>query len=331
MSMLAFIALSAFFATGLSASRSAQDGGGPVRVERTEEAMGSWFALVLEGQDRAALEAAADAAFGEVHRLDRLLSNYNPATEWSRVNREAAAGPVRVSSELFDLLSACQEYSRLSEGAFDVTVGPLMKLWGFYRGEGALAPNRMVVDALGRVGYQHLVLDAQRRSVAFRRPGIEMDPGGIGKGYAVDRMVAVLRAHGVRAALVSAAGSSIYGLGAPAEQPKGWRISVSAPRDRNASVAEVFLKDFSISTSGSTEKFFRANGRIYSHIIDPRTGYPAEGTSSVSVVAERALDSEAWTKPYFINGRSWTVANRRRDQRVFFCDDAKTVTCSWVP
>jgi thiamine biosynthesis lipoprotein len=306
------------------------DASGIVRLERTDEAMGSWFALVLHGPDRARLEAAADAAFDEVHRLDRLLSNYKPDSEWSRLNRDAATRPIGVSAELFELLTACLEYSRQSDGAFDITVGPLMKVWGFYRDEGALPPRSKVTNARGDVGYRHLVLDAQTRTARFLRPGVELDPGGIGKGYAVDRMVSVLREHGTRIALVSAAGSSMYGLGAPPDDARGWRIPISAPGDPARSVAEVFLKDLSVSTSGSYEKFFRAEGRVYSHILDPRTGYPARGASSVSVIAARAMDTEAWTKPYFVNGRAWTAANKREDHRVLFCDDAPNVACSWI-
>jgi thiamine biosynthesis lipoprotein len=310
-----------------------QDGGRPadlVRLERTDEAMGSWFALVLYGTDRAGLEAAAEAAFEEVHRLDRLLSNYRAASEWSGVNRDAARRPVRVSDELYDLLSACLEYSRLSEGAFDLTVGRLVKLWGFHKGEGALPRQSDVSAALEHVGYRHVALCAADHTVRLLRPGVVLDPGGIGKGYAVDRMVSVLRDRGIARALVSAAGSSIYGLGAPPDQPAGWRVSIKVPGEVGPRVEVVHLENASVSTSGSYEKFFRADGRTFSHIIDPRTGYPARGASSVSVLASRALDSEAWTKPYFINGRAWTAAHRRPDHRVYFCDDARDVSCAWV-
>ena len=168
--------------------------------------MGSSFSLVLFGPDRPGLESAAAAAFAEAHRLDRLLSNYLAESEWSAMNREAASRPVRVTPELFALLSDCLEYSRMSDGAFDITVGPLMKVWGFYKGEGGLPQPKEVKDALNRVGYRHVQLDPGRRTVRFARPGMDLDPGGIGKGYAVDRMVEVLKQAGVRIALVSAIG-----------------------------------------------------------------------------------------------------------------------------
>jgi thiamine biosynthesis lipoprotein len=300
------------------------------RVELSDEAMGSTFSVVLYGHDRRQLETAADAAFDEVHRLDRLLSNYKPDSEWSEVNRTAGVRPVKLSAELFRLLSDCMAYSRQSDGAFDITVGPLMKVWGFYKGEGALPRPSEVTDALTRVGHRHVRLDAAARTIHFDRPGVELDPGGIGKGYAVDRMVEILKRTGVHIALVSASGSSIYGMGAPPGEPAGWRITIRAPDDPHASAAEVLLKDMSLSTSGSYEKFFWADGRTYAHIIDPRTGYPAQGTASVSVLAPRTIDSEAWAKPFFINGRTWTAAHTPVNFRVFACDDGKPSTCSWI-
>jgi FAD:protein FMN transferase len=302
-----------------------------VRVEQNDEAMGSTFSVVLHGSDKIELERAADAAFAEVHRLDRLLSNYRPDSEWSAVNRTAGLRPVKVSTELFQLLSECMTYSRQSDGAFDITVGSLMKVWGFYKGEGVLPRAADVTDALTRVGHRHVRLDAGAQTIQFDRLGMELDPGGIGKGYAVDRMVEVLKRRGVRIALVSASGSSIYGMGAPPTDPAGWRIPIRDPADPQKSAAEVFLKDMSLSTSGSYEKFFWAEGRTYAHIIDPRTGYPAQGTASVSVMAPRTIDGEAWAKPYFINGRAWTAANKPDHVRVFVCDGARQQqTCAWV-
>lgn len=301
------------------------------KIEQSDDAMGSTFSVVLYGAQRAPLETAAEAAFAELHRLDRMLSNYLPASEWSAVNREAATHPVNVSPELFDLLAACLRYSRESGGAFDITVGPLMKVWGFYKGEGALPPPAEVSRVLALIGYRHVLLDSGSRTVQFDRAGVELDPGGIGKGYAVDRMVQVLKAHGVSIALVSGAGSSIYGLGAPPDQEDGWRITIRDPRNPHREATHVELKNMSLSTSGSYEKFFRAEGKTYSHIMDPRTGYPAQGTASVSVLAPRTLDSEAWAKPYFIHGLAWTAAHKSRDFRVYFCADKKQTACAWIP
>jgi thiamine biosynthesis lipoprotein len=302
-----------------------------VRVEADDEAMGTTFSLTLYGKDRAALNAAAAAAFAELHRLDAMLSNYRPESEWSEVNRTAALRPVRVSPELFRLFTDCLRYSKESGGTFDITVGPLMKIWGFYQGEGLLPRATDVAGALRLVGYPHVQLDPASHTVRFDRPGVELDPGGVGKGYAVDCMTGVLRAHGVSAALVSAGGSSIYAMGAPPGNPQGWKIRIRAPEDPHRSAADVMLRDMSLSTSGSYEKFFFAEGRTYSHIMDPRTGYPAQGTSAVSVLAPRTIDSEVWTKPYFILGRAWVAAHRPKEFKVFLCDDTSRHTCAWIP
>jgi len=301
-----------------------------LRLEKSADAMGSTYSIAIYGNDRVEMEAAVDAAFDEVHRLDEMLSNYKPDSEWSEVNRHAAERPMKISPELFQLLSACVAYSRESEGAFDISVGPLMKVWGFYKGSGHLPHRPEVLAALTKVGYRHIHLDAAAQTVWFDRPGVELDPGGIGKGYAVDRMVDVLRQKGFSIALVAGSGSSIYGMGAPPEEPKGWRVEIRDPRDSHKAAAEVFLKDTSMSTSGSYEKFFRAEGRTYAHIMDPRSGYPAQGSVSVSVIAPRTIDSEAWAKPYFVNGRQWAAKHKPKEFRVYFCEDRMEQPCAWL-
>ena len=302
----------------------------PLRLEKSADAMGSTYTIELYGNDRVAMEAAVDAAFEEVRRLDDVLSNYKRDSQWSEINRRAAERPVAVSPEVLRLLEACMEYSRASEGAFDITVGPLMKVWGFYKGSGRLPHRAEVMAALTKVGYRHIRLDQQAVTVAFDRPGVEIDPGGVGKGYAVDRMVDILKQKGFHNALVAGSGSSIYGMGVPPDEPRGWRIEIKNPWDTGKTAAEAFLKDMSLSTSGAYEKFFRAEGRTYAHIMDPRTGYPARGAVAVSVVAPRTIDSEVWAKPYFINGRDWAAKHKPKDFRVYFCEDRMDKPCAWL-
>ncbi|MDX1981422.1 MAG: FAD:protein FMN transferase [Bryobacteraceae bacterium] len=306
-------------------------GGDLLRLEQSLDAMGSVYTVVAYGEDRAKMIAAVDQAFEEVRRLDRMLSNYRRDSELSRLNRDAASGPVHVSEELFQLLDRCQSYSQASEGAFDITVGPLMKIWGFYKGSGRLPHRAEIRGVFGRIGYRNLELDPKARTVRFRKAGMELDPGGIGKGYAVDRMVEILKEDGIGSALISAGSSSIYALGSPPNED-GWPVSIRHPRDLRKGVEEVRLRDQSMSTSGTTEKFFRAEGRLYSHIMDPRTGYPAQGVLSVSVIAPKTLDSEAWTKPFFVNGRAWSQKNRPKHFRVFLCENkgGTDQACAWL-
>jgi len=301
----------------------------PVRAEGSADTMGSVFSVVVWGEDRQRLELAVAAALDEARRLDQMLSNYRQSTELSRVNQLAAKQPVRVSDELFQLLEVCAEYSRESDGTFDITVGPLMKVWGFYRGTGHFPQQSAVQDALSHVGYRKVVLDRLARTVRFTEDGVELDPGGIGKGYAVDRMIAVLKGHGIESALVSAGSSSIYALGTPPNEP-GWKVAIRDPRDTMQSAATVTLKDQSLSTSGNYEKFFVADGKVWSHIMDPRTGYPSMGTLSVSLITPETIDSEAWAKPYYIQGRQWTAQHMRKDFRVFYCEDKAESPCAWL-
>ena len=312
------------------ASWPAQAGREMLRLEQSAEAMGSAYSIALYGYERQQMETAAQAAFDEVRRLDSMLSNYKPESEWSEVNREAAQHPVRISPELFHLLEACQEYSRASDGAFDISVGPLMKVWGFYKGTGHLPHRAEVMAAMEKVGYRHVHLDPASLTVSFDRQGVELDPGGIGKGYAVDRMVDVLKQKGVTIALVAGSGSSIYGLGAPPDEPRGWHVTIRDPKNQRNNVADVYLKNESMSTSGSYEKFFRAEGHVYSHIMDPRTGYPAPGMLSVSLITPRTIDSEAWAKPFFINGRQWAAKHNPQRFRAFFCEDRTDQPCAWL-
>lgn len=300
-------------------------------LQRADFAMGTQFTIELYGTNLGRMEAATESAFEELHRVDSLLSNYQPQSEWSRVNDQAADHPVAVSPELFDLLRACVSYSERSEGSFDISVGALMKVWGFYKGTGQLPHRAEVRAALASVGYRNMVFDARAHTIRFLVAGLNLDPGGVGKGYVVDKMADVLRAGGITSALVSGGGSSIYAIGAPPDNARGWYVRIRDPKDANKTAAEVYLKNNSLSTSGNYEKFFRAEGKLYSHIMDPRTGFPAEGMLSVSVVAPRTLDSEVWAKPYYILGRAWTERHKPADFSVFMCEDKASQACAWLP
>lgn len=295
--------------------------------------MGSTFSIAAYGADRDSVASAVEQALEEARRLDRMLSNYRPESEWSQVNRFAGQREVTVSQELFDLLAACYAYSQKSQGTFDISVGPLMKVWGFYKGSGQMPHRAEVRAALARIGYQNLILNPTTRTVRFAKNGIEIDPGGIGKGYAVDRMADILRRGGVNSALINAGGSSMYAIGTPPGE-SGWEVKIRDPRDSRKTIQDLRLKDQSMSTSGSYEKFFAVRRKTYSHIMDPRTGFPAQGMFSVSVVAPRCIDSEAWTKPVYINGRSWAARNIPTGFRAFLCEGRSEspgeAKCAWL-
>ena len=293
-----------------------------LRLQQSSDAMGTTFSIILYGHDREEMEAAVSAAFDEVRRLDELLSNYRPASEWSLVNRQAAKGPVPVSNELFRILSDCLEFSRQTEGAFDITVGPLKKAWGFFKGDGRIPGDEELAAARRSVGYQHVRLDAANLTVRFGREGMEIDPGGIGKGYAVDRMIAILKGRGFDTALVVGSGSSLYGLGTPPAEAKGWRTDVRHPEHSRKPIAQYYLQNMSLSTSGTGEKFFWSEEGTYSHIVDPRTGRALQEISQVSVVCPKAVEGEVWAKACLINGREWAESHKPTDFRVLFSSDS---------
>jgi FAD:protein FMN transferase len=299
------------------------------RIEESADAMGSTFSIILYGSDRTVMEAAVRSAFEEVGRVERMLSVYRPDSKLSEVNHIAGQKAVRVSSELYRLLTDCLEYSRQSEGAFDITVGSLLKAWGFFQDRGRMPGEAELAEAFSRVGYRHLHLDPEAQTVRFGKPGMQINAGGIGKGYAVDRAVDTLRAHGFDTGLVAGAGSSICGLGAPPSEPRGWKVDIPDPRKPRRPLETIFLRDASVSTSGNYEKSFWEGGRVYCHIMDPRTGRPAAGVALASVVAPRTLDSEAWTKPCFILGREWAAKHKPPGFRVFICED-EPGGCRWL-
>ncbi len=298
------------------------------RYEASASVMGSTFTVAGYGKQRAHVASAVRAAFDEARRIDAFLSNYRPESELSRINEHASREPVPLSEEMTVLLEQCLSYSRQSEGGFDITVGPLMEVWGFFKGTGSLPGTFTLSRAKGKIGYQYLELDAKQRSIRFRRAGMKLDPGGIGKGYAVDRMVEVLRRWEVERAFISAGSSSLYALGSPPDEPRGWYVRIQHPKNHEIAAAEVYLKDQSLSTSGFYEKFFEAGGKTYSHIMDPRTGMPSEGVLTVSVVSEAAIDSEAWSTGFYVNGPDWTRRHKRKDFRVFMCTALDA--CGWI-
>jgi FAD:protein FMN transferase len=274
----------------------------PDRYRDARLLMGTLCEIEIYHRDAAAARRALTAALDEMQRVDRLLTNYDAASELSVMNREAGRGPSRVSPELFSFVQECARYAADSEHAFDPTVGPLVRAWGFFTPQPERPADATIAAARARTGFDKVRLDPAARTVAFATEGMEIDPGGIGKGYAVDRAVRVLREHGVPAALVSAGGSTIFGLGHPPDR-RSWRVAVRNPAREDHPFAIVALTDNALSTSGTSEKFVERAGRRYSHLFNPRTGEPVENMCQASVIAPAAMDSDALTKPAFVLDR----------------------------
>lgn len=267
--------------------------------------MGCVFELLLAGRERAYLEEAGGEALDEIARLDSQLSHTRDISDVCALNAGASQGPVRVDPRLFELLERAAEISAETGGAFDVTIGALVKLWGFHRGDHSVPTSDEVTMALKSVGMGHLRFDAEWNAIGFDREGVELNLGAIGKGYAVQRAVEVLRECGIESALLHGGSSTIYALGAPPGE-ECWTVGLRHPDEPSGRVGVVRLRDQALSTSGGYEQFFMAGGRVFSHLLDPRTGYPAEGTLSASVIADSATESDALSTAFFVIGAKET-------------------------
>lgn len=274
-------------------------------------AMGTIYSLYLYAESESGASDEAANAFAIIDDLDALLSNYKPQSELSRINEHAYAGPVTTDPETFRFLEDSLRWSARSDGAFDITVGALMKAWGFFRSAGRVPSPAELFSVRTETGWRKVRLDPATRTVRFTEPGIELDPGGIGKGFAVERVVAMLRADGVQSALLSAGGSTIYALGAPPGKA-GWRVNIPDPRRDGAVFSTVVLRDTSLSTASLAEKHFVLDGRLYCGIMDPRLGAPVEGCLQATVITPNATDSDALSNVMFVEGAAARAAMMQR-------------------
>ncbi|HUV96326.1 MAG TPA: FAD:protein FMN transferase [Acidobacteriaceae bacterium] len=267
----------------------------------THPAMGTEYSLYLYAPSREQAAAIAKPVFEEVDRVDALLSNYRSDSELSRINREAFDHAVTTDPETFRFLATCLAWSERSQGAFDIAVGKLMKVWKFFGASGALPTPEEIAAAREHVGWEKIRLDPEQRTVRFLSAEIELDPGGIGKGYAVDRAVKTLRAKHVPAALLSAGSSTIYALGAPPGEA-GWKVRVPSPHPEGGTISTVILRDTSLSTANLSEKNFVHEGQFYGAIMNPRTLQPVRGMLQVTVISRSATDSDALSNALFVSG-----------------------------
>jgi thiamine biosynthesis lipoprotein len=265
--------------------------------------MGTRIAVELWHEDTAAAGQAIDAVMVEMRRVDLLMSHYRPESQLSRVNREAAAGPVRVDPELARLIARALEFSELTGGAFDISYASVGYLYD-YR-EHRHPSEEQIREALPGVNWRHIEVDLAASTVRFLRPGMRIDLGGIAKGHAVDRSIAILRGRGIRHASVTAGGDS-YLLGDRRGRP--WVIGIRHPDDGKRVIARIPLEDAAISTSGDYERYFEEDGVRYHHIIDPKTGRSAAGVRSVTIIAPTSTLAEGLTKGVFILGPERGIA-----------------------
>jgi len=276
------------------------------RFTFTERHMGTLFEIVLYAPSEQVAREAARAAFARIAELDGIMSDYRPASELMQLSKKAGGPPVRVSGDLFDILARSQEISRLSEGAFDVTVGPVVRLWRRARRTRRLPDPKDLAHARARVGYNKVRLDAKERTVQLTIDGMLLDLGAIAKGYAAEAALEVLRHYGITRALVAASGD--IAAGDPPPGAPGWKVAI-APLDKAAPPARfVVLRHAAVSTAGDAEQYVEIDGKRYSHIVDPHTGIGLTRRSSATVVARDGTTSDGLDTAVSVLGARTGVA-----------------------
>src|SRR6185369_6534564 len=302
LSIAAPLALICLLAPGLAAAEW---------LDRVEDGiMGTRIHVELWADDPAKGQAAIEAVLDEMRRVDESMSTYKSTSEVSMVNARAAQGPVKISAELFDLLNTALDYSRVTDGAFDITYASVGYLYNFRK---HIHPNEKEIEAaLPGVNYRHVVLDPAQHTVRFAQTGVRIDLGGIGKGHAVDRGIALLQGRGISHALVTAGGDSRI-IGDRFGKP--WVVGIRHPDRKEEVIARIPLEDAAISTSGDYERYFDEDGVRYHHIIDPGTGHSASKVRSATIIGPTATRTDGLSKTAFVLGpeRALEIYNRLDD------------------
>ncbi len=262
--------------------------------------MGTVAEITVAAADRQSAERAMASGFHALRQVDRRMSIYQPASELSRLNRLAASGWVRTDPDMLAVTEAALHMSRESDGAMDITILPLMRLWGFVQREGRIPTVEELQATLPLVNYRHVHLDASRGAMRFDREGVELDFGGIAKGFAIDKALAAILAQGVHHAIVNA-GGDLFAMGA-AMKETAWLVDIQHPHVPDRSLATLRVHNRSVATSGNYENYFEQEGKRYGHLIDPRTGYPVEKVASVTVLAKTAMQADAISTAAFVLG-----------------------------
>jgi thiamine biosynthesis lipoprotein len=291
--------------------------------------MATRFEIVLHGNDPVALRAAGEEALAEIERLEAQLSLYRTDSEIAHLNARAASQPVRVTPGLLALLEHAQKLHQESGGAFDITIGPLVRCWGFMGGEGCVPSDEELAVARSKTGMHLVNLHRENFTVSFSQPGVMLDLGAIGKGYAIECAAEILREAGVSSALIHGGTSTAYGLGKPPEA-ESWNVAIENPQavtsgewrvtgsgNVNEPLAVIPLRDEALSVSAVWGKSFQSEGRTLGHVLDPRTGWPTTGALLAAVVLPSATETDALSTALLVLGKEGheTISRLRPEMR----------------
>lgn len=256
------------------------------------QTMGTFAHILVVTDNEPKAHDAIEAAFAEIRDINARMSDYDPNSLLSKVNQQAFAAPIKVDDGLFEVLSASVHYSRLSDGAFDITVGPVVQLWRKAKFTGVAPTPEQLQKAKEAVGYQNLILDSDAKTVRFAKDGMFLDLGGIAKGYAVDRAIAILEKAGLSGGMVDI-GGNLRCFGIPANHAQHWFIGLQDPAHEEDILLRLNMDDRAVATSGDYRRFVMINGQKHSHIVNPATADSAQTLSSVTIITAQAMAADA--------------------------------------
>ncbi len=276
--------------------------GNPERLfKETRSAMYTVTSITVSAPNESIAKEAIEASFAELKSLESILNYYSPTSEVSSINSKAGIKPVKVSKDTIEIIEKAQIAAELTDGGFDITLGPVISLWDFKR---KVIPSREIINAaLRQVGYKGIILNRSEGTVFLKKKGMEINLGGIIKGYAADKVIEILKQRGIKGAIVSVGGDiKAYGL-----RPEGklWNVGIQNPRpikDKDELIGTLAISEGCISTSGDYERFFESGGIRYHHIINPKTGFPSEGIRSITVIASEGALCDALATGFFALG-----------------------------
>lgn len=268
--------------------------------KKKKSLLGSPFEITVVATDSVQANQFVNMAFDEVTRIEHLISDWIPTTQISKVNQQAGIAAVKVDLEVFELVERALKISKLTDGAFDISYASMDKIWKFDGSMKTMPTEEAIKKSVAKVGYEHILLDANNTTIFLEKEGMKLGLGGIGQGYIADKIKVLLQKNGCTSGLVNVSGD----INTWGKQPSGadWSVGIVNPMNKNKVFATFPLYDSAVETSGSYEKYVTFNGKRYSHIIDPRTGYPATGIVSVSVFAKQTELADALATGIFVLG-----------------------------
>ncbi|MBN2329127.1 MAG: FAD:protein FMN transferase [Candidatus Omnitrophica bacterium] len=275
-------------------------------VKLRREAMATDVEVLYCNYEKMEMRRAASKVLSEIDYYDSLLNIWKGESEFKKLNQQAAKAPVQVREEIFALVKLAKEYHAKTGGAFDITATPLVRCWGFFQREGRVPSREKIDQALSCVGMDYVELDEEKRTIYFRKEGVELTPASLGKGYALDRAMEAAHENKLKTVLINGGFSSVLASGAP-KWRDSWQIDVRNPYNHEAPLAHVRLRNQGFSSSGSELQQFEYEGKTYGHIIDPRTGWPAGHMVNVNVIAPTAAEAEALSTAFYVMGVEKTL------------------------